>query len=518
MRSLQTLSANPPHDKETLSPEKRSNSRDGGSSLKVPPSSVKALFLTSILSLCAFLFGTFSIFPLMVFGNTDADKPEKIGIVLTENLNLRKAPRLSARSIRKLKKGTEVKILEHREGWLKVKLNDQIGYVSHQKKFIKVITQKKSGTNSTATPSERKKGDQFKQKVEDIERNLQKRKDKLQTIIRKETDILNSLDTIDRSIDQGKKRIAAYKKELKRIAKEIAAYNETRKEQEKKIRVGEYYNTKRLVALYKLDWTGKINMLASAGSVYEIIERKSALEKILAYDENNRLRLVQNRDQLKTLVVELNKNHVEKRATESAQKKQMEVLIRKRSTRQFLLSSIREKKTLERAAVSALQASAEALHKKLMALETENNAPPSPKKSPDKSFSTYKGLLRLPVKGKIVNYFGPYIIAKFNAKNFRSGIDIQAARGNPVYSVNAGVVIFSSWFKGYGNMIVIDHGKNYYTVYAHLEDVFKKKGDVIEGGETIATVGDTGSMIGPKLYFEIRHHGKPLDPMDWLKS
>jgi septal ring factor EnvC (AmiA/AmiB activator) len=67
-------------------------------------------------------------------------------------------------------------------------------------------------------------------------------------------------------------------------------------------------------------------------------------------------------------------------------------------------------------------------------------------------------------------------------------------------------------------MIIIDHGKNYYTVYAHLEEAFKAKGDVVQTGEVIATAGDTGSMTGAKLYFEVRHHGKPVNPIEWFKK
>lgn len=65
-------------------------------------------------------------------------------------------------------------------------------------------------------------------------------------------------------------------------------------------------------------------------------------------------------------------------------------------------------------------------------------------------------------------------------------------------------------------MIIIDHGDSYYTVYAHLHELYKNKGDHVNTGEDIATVGDTGSMIGPVLHFEVRHHGKPLDPLAWL--
>ena len=124
----------------------------------------------------------------------------------------------------------------------------------------------------------------------------------------------------------------------------------------------------------------------------------------------------------------------------------------------------------------------------------------------------------MPVEGKITNLFGPYKNPKYNVTNFRSGIDIEAEKGEPIRSVFKGTVIFSNWFKGYGNMIIIDHGNSYYTVYAHLEETFKTKGDEVDTAEVIATVGDTGSMTGVKLYFEVRHHGKPMNPLSWLKK
>ena len=137
---------------------------------------------------------------------------------------------------------------------------------------------------------------------------------------------------------------------------------------------------------------------------------------------------------------------------------------------------------------------------------------------PAKSFSALKGLLNMPVKGKIVAFFGPHKNKAYKTVNFQSGIEIKSEVGEPVRAVYDGQVLYASWFKGYGNMIIIDHKNNYYTVYAHAQDLFASKGDTVEMGEVVATVGDSGSMIGPSLHFEVRHHGKPLDPLEWIKK
>jgi septal ring factor EnvC (AmiA/AmiB activator) len=79
-------------------------------------------------------------------------------------------------------------------------------------------------------------------------------------------------------------------------------------------------------------------------------------------------------------------------------------------------------------------------------------------------------------------------------------------------------VLFADWLKGYGNLIIINHGNQYYSLYGHTEELFKQKGDPVEEREVIATVGETSSLNGPCLHFEIRHKGQPVDPMKWLRK
>jgi septal ring factor EnvC (AmiA/AmiB activator) len=166
-----------------------------------------------------------------------------------------------------------------------------------------------------------------------------------------------------------------------------------------------------------------------------------------------------------------------------------------------------------------LKASARELDRAVESFGAEDEQPAAaPMVVAEKPFAALKGLLMVPVKGKIVSFFGPFKDHRFNVMHFQSGITIKADRGEPIRAVYSGQTLFSSWFKGFGNMIIIDHGDHYYTVYAHLEELFKSKGDPVETGEVIATVGDTGSLTGAGLHFEVRHHGKPMNPMGWIKK
>ena len=119
------------------------------------------------------------------------------------------------------------------------------------------------------------------------------------------------------------------------------------------------------------------------------------------------------------------------------------------------------------------------------------------------------------------SYVDDFFRREFHAlisENFRSGIEIKAEMGEPVRCIGNGRVLYANWFRSYGNVMIVYHGNHYFSVYGRLEEFFKAKGDAVEAGEVIATVGDSGSLSGPQLYFEIRHHGKPLDPLKWLKK
>jgi murein hydrolase activator len=132
-------------------------------------------------------------------------------------------------------------------------------------------------------------------------------------------------------------------------------------------------------------------------------------------------------------------------------------------------------------------------------------------------FAALRGRLVWPAVGKVVGEYGAQIHPRFGTKTFRSGIDIDVAEGTNISAVYGGQVLYTGWFRGYGNMIIVDHGGDYYTLYAHVAEVKVKEGDDVKQGQTIGTVGDTGSIQGPRLYFEVRHQGKPQDPAQWLQ-
>lgn len=131
-------------------------------------------------------------------------------------------------------------------------------------------------------------------------------------------------------------------------------------------------------------------------------------------------------------------------------------------------------------------------------------------------FGALRGRLPLPVAGRIEAGFGKVLEPRFNTVTLRRGIDIRAPSGTPVRAVAPGTVAWTGWMRGYGNVLILDHGDGYHSVVAHLQEVMRPLGVHVFEGDVLGTVGDTGSLQGPVLYFEIRRQGLAVDPAPWL--
>ena len=457
------------------------------------------------------------IFVLLRSYNFAEAQSSEIGVIMVDLLNVRTQPDTKSPSLMLIPKGTKVRVLEYHNAWLKIMVKDQVGYIRHLKRYVHITTENVSKIPEEAanTANDIKR---FQKEARNIDQKIEKKTSELLRFTRRETAIVNSLNDIDLTIDQARKNASSLKSELGDLEKEILKTKNDSDNLQKKIQTSENYAALRLVAIYKLSWLGKIYVLASAQSVYDLFQRKKALEYVMAYDENLWKNLMDSKMRLRQLLSDLNEKKAQKLDVESAYKKQIEAMTREREKRSKILDDIRRKRSLKLAAIESLKQAASDLDQTINALKSEfNRVEPRPKIS-SKDFSELKGLLNMPVKGKIISFFGPHRNKKYNVVNFQSGIEIKADRGEPIRAVYGGRVLYAKWFKGYGNMIIIDHGDNYYTIYAHAQELFASQGKTVEKGEVVATVGDTGSMIGPSLHFEIRHHGTPVDPLEWIKK
>ncbi|MBL8377791.1 MAG: peptidoglycan DD-metalloendopeptidase family protein [Burkholderiales bacterium] len=131
------------------------------------------------------------------------------------------------------------------------------------------------------------------------------------------------------------------------------------------------------------------------------------------------------------------------------------------------------------------------------------------------AFASLRGKLRLPSRGELSNRFGS---PRPEGGTTWKGLFIRAAGGEDVRAVAPGRVVFADWLRGFGNLIIVDHGNEYLSIYGNNESVYKQVGDAVASGDAIAKVGNSGGNPETGLYFELRHQGKPFDPLSWVRQ
>ncbi|MDD2735004.1 MAG: peptidoglycan DD-metalloendopeptidase family protein [Desulfuromonadaceae bacterium] len=289
---------------------------------------------------------------------------------------------------------------------------------------------------------------------------------------------------------------------------------------------------RRLSALYKAGELGALRMFFSAESFPQLAENIRYMKSILENDKRIFLEYNLKIDQLKSLKSNLERDALKKeRIMTGIEQKKREIETEKSKKAAYLGKVRQDRKSYERS-LKELQANAARLQTMLTRLEalsrrklsSRHEKPRSRLKPlaelppvPDRGFASQKGRMTLPVHGEIIESYGKHKHAEFNSYTFSKGLSVSASSGSEIKAIYEGTVIFSDYFKGFGNMMVIDHGGGYFSLYAHASRLSKKVGAEVARHETIGAVGDVDSNKGNMLYFEIRHQGKPVDPAEWVR-
>lgn len=210
------------------------------------------------------------------------------------------------------------------------------------------------------------------------------------------------------------------------------------------------------------------------------------------------------------------------RAEQAAQKKALE---KEQHARQRVLGNISQQLRQQRREINRLQRDENRLSQlvdkltKMLARPKSNSLFRNDYLPDDRfdgdPFDQLKGKLVLPVKGVVTNRFGT---PRPDSTVRWKGLFLRTPSGQDVKAIAAGRVVFADWLRGFGNLLIVDHGKGYMSLYGNNETLYKQVGDVLRGGDTVAAVGNSGGNDDSGLYFELRHESKPLDPMKWLAN
>jgi septal ring factor EnvC (AmiA/AmiB activator) len=275
----------------------------------------------------------------------------------------------------------------------------------------------------------------------------------------------------------------------------------------------------RLTARYRLGREGYLRFLLGARSIGEVLRRKRLFNALLEADLDALAVLRFAADGAKAARDELAASRLELALSAQAESDRRAALEVKVVQQKRMLVSVQQERAVHEQAVRELEEAARALSGKLSDLG-KSSAPVEAVRKPDVDQTPVRkarGKLVFPVeRGRVEVRFGRTLDPHFGTVTLQRGLDIRAPQGTPVHAVWPGKVVHAGWFKGYGNLLIVDHGDGIFSLAAHLDALEKAVGDEVAAGDEVGTVGDTGSLKGPYLYFELRDGQKPLDPERWL--
>ena len=359
---------------------------------------------------------------------------------------------------------------------------------------------------------------QVEQELEGIKKKIERERRGITKVKKKEGSVLQSLEKVERELDKKNQELKRINSRLEAILAELQKKEEEAEKINSSLKERRELLKKRARALYRWQRGGSPFILLNGGSsVAELMQRKRYLGLMLAYDRELVDTLLRESARSEELKKELTQKREELDGQRRALVQVKESIRLEREKKRELLASLRREKEAHVRALKELEQAAQRLQKMMDEISRKSAA--QAREAPSgRGFEMMRGRLDYPVWGEVMAAFGKTRHPEFSAELFRKGVDFDAPLGEEIRAVAPGKVIYADRFSGYGKMIVVDHGQRYYTIYAHLSELLKKTGDTVQRGEPIALVGDSDSLRGARLYFEIRKDGKPLDPLPWFRK
>ncbi len=335
----------------------------------------------------------------------------------------------------------------------------------------------------------------------------------------KEKSYLRELSMFDHRVKQSEEQIELLNLEIQKNEDDILRLVRDIEDRQAKIDALQKQLAKRYVAIYKYSGVADLNAMLSAKDLSELSTLTYLLKRLSRQDEQ-----AVERFRAERLALENDKLGLEKAKGDLLLRRRQRETERENNTRageqrRELLERLDREKHVHIAAMKELEEDAKSLQKKVDDLikKRAEERKATQKNNPSAPVLTHKGKFNWPIpQRRITSSFGTRIHPKFRTKSQHSGIDIGSPQGTPIKAAAPGEVLFAGWLRGYGQVVIIDHGSGYSTVYAHMSKILTEEGATVGSSTVIGQVGQTGVATGPHLHLEVRVNGKAQNPLKYL--
>jgi septal ring factor EnvC (AmiA/AmiB activator) len=273
-----------------------------------------------------------------------------------------------------------------------------------------------------------------------------------------------------------------------------------------------HFLSKRLAALYRLGSLSYLRMFLAIDQQRDPLEAMSMLSYVVSRDARAVSRFQAERQQLSARYFDLADRRKRIEEMRRVVEDRRQAVAAAHEQKQRMLASLQSEETGSARRLAELEEKARRLEHLVDVLAKQRAGIAAAT-----DIRSVQGALGWPVQGKVIEGFGRQRDPKFSTYTVSNGLKIGAAAGAPVHAVFQGTVLFSQWFKGYGNLIIVDHGNRVFSLYGNLKAPGVAVGDRVVAGQTIAEVGESEEADAGYLYFEIRQDNRPDDPRRWLR-
>lgn len=360
--------------------------------------------------------------------------------------------------------------------------------------------------------------------LENLEEQINSLKKNIRVSRKKEKSILQKIALLDKekALISRSKGILQQQRDL--ISQKIEHTNLNLKNAEQRYQHLKALYAQRAVYAYKYGKTKPAQLILQSSSLNQALIRYRYLKLIADHDKRMLTTIKKKKDEIREIRQKLKTELDRKRATLSKLHKRENDYNDRKNRKKSLLKKINWDQSKYQQRLAGKKKEKKNLIQLLLELERERKKTEKQESGPEKirfkfkNFRRAKGKLPWPVKGRIITHYGKQRDAKSKTYIKNTDIEIKSRLGTPVHCVFSGVVRIITYLPGYGNTIIVEHGNGYYTVYAHLAEIYVHKGSVVQTNAVIATVGDSGSLAGAKLQFGI-YGGKSIyNPEKWLRK
>ncbi len=350
------------------------------------------------------------------------------------------------------------------------------------------------------------------QEYKKLQERLAEEKKKLGAAHARERSVLNELEDVNTKLSTVEEDLRKYRRNLRQT--ETAIEQSTRNIMQTKNNIDRQrtWIRRKLKSMNRLGYGGDtLTQILSAEDISQLMRTWKYLERLTRYEHRIMQAYSENLEKEEEEQKKLERLRAELKAREQKVRAAENELAKAKKAKENILDAVRNEKTTRQKMISELGEASRRLREIIReSSRTDDYA--------GKGFTQLKGRLMWPSEGRIAVPYGAQKDPRFDTPVFRNGIHLQTDASADVRSVYAGKVIFAEWFKGFGQLIIINHGSGYHTLYGNLSEIFSNVGDIIRENQVIGKVGTSGVINAPGIYFEIRYKGKPLDPTQWLKK